>query len=58
MQTNQIIVNIISKNKEELYEEDETGSFYDYVIQPGDQRHNLIDAINLILDFNKKFNKI
>ena len=55
---NQIIVNNISKNKEKLYEEDETGPFYDYVIQPGDRRHNLIDTINLILDFNKKFNQI
>ena len=52
---NQIIVNNISKSKEKRYKEDETGPFYDYVIQPSDRRNNLIDAINLILDFNEKF---
>ena len=50
---NQIIVNNINENKEKLYEKDETGPFYDYVIQPSDRHNNLIDAINLILDFNK-----
>ena len=49
----QIIVNNINENKEKLYEKDETGPFYDYVIQPSDRHNNLIDAINLILDFNK-----
>ena len=53
---NQIIVNNISKNKEKLYKEDETGHFYDYMIQPSDWRNNLIDAINLILDSNEKLN--
>ena len=47
---NQIIVNNIEKNKEKLYEE---GGSYDYVIQPSDQRTDLLDAIKLILDFNK-----
>ena len=50
---NQIIVNNINKNKEKLYEEYEMSGLYDYVIQPSDWRINLIDAINLILDFNK-----
>ena len=50
---NQIIVNNINENKEKLYEKDETDSFYDYVIQPSDQGNDLIEAINLILDFNK-----
>ena len=50
---NQIIVNNISENKEKLYEKDGTDSFYDYVIQPSDRGNNLIEAINLILDFNK-----
>ena len=50
---NQIIVNNINKNKEKPYEEDGTGPFYDYVIQPSNRRNNLIDAINLILDFNE-----
>ena len=53
---NQIIVNNISKNKGKLHEQEETRPFYDYVIQPSDRRNNLIDAINLILDFNEKFN--
>ena len=53
---NQIIVKNISKSKEKRYEEDEMGPFYDYVIQPSDRRNNLIDAINLILDFHEKFN--
>ena len=59
---NQIIVKNISNHnyqnisKEKRYEEDETGPFYDYVIQPSNRRNNLIDAINLILDFHEKFN--
>ena len=47
---NQIIVKNIEKNKDKLYEMD---PFYDYVIQPSSRRVDLIDAINLILDFNK-----
>ena len=27
--------------------------FYDYVTQPSNQRNNLIDAIDLILEFNE-----
>ena len=50
---NQVIVNNINENKEKLCEKDETDSFYDYVIQPSDQGNDLIEAINLILDFNK-----
>ena len=55
---NQIIVNNINENKkklyeEKLYEEDETSACYDYVIQPNDRRNNLIEAINVILDFNE-----
>ena len=51
---NQIIVDSINKNKEKLYEENGTGPFSDYVIQPSDRRrNNLIDAVNLILDFNE-----
>ena len=47
---NQIIVNDIHENKDKLYEMDE---FNDWVIQPNSQRINLIDAINLILEFNE-----
>ena len=50
---NQINVENINENKEKLYEKDERGPFYDYVIQPIDWRNNLIEAINLILDFNE-----
>ena len=41
---NQIIVNDIKKNKDKLYEEDETPPYY-YVIQPNDRRTDLIDAL-------------
>ena len=47
---NQIIVNNIEKNKDKLYEMD---PFYNYVIQPGSRRVDLIDAINFILNFNQ-----
>ena len=50
---NQIIVNNIEKNKDRLYKEEETSYGYDYVVQPRDRRTDLIDAIKLILDFNK-----
>ena len=49
---NQIIVNNIKKNKDKLCEEEEAS--HNYVIQPSDQRANLIDAIKLILKFNEK----
>ena len=44
-----------NENKEKLYKEDEMSAFFDYVIQPSDRRNNfnLIDAVNVILDFNK-----
>ena len=44
----QIIVKNIEKNKDKILEMDD---FNDWVIQTSDQRINLIDAINLILDF-------
>ena len=47
---NQIIVNNINKNKDKLYEQD---GFSDWVIQPNDQHINLIDPIDLILNFNE-----
>ena len=47
---NQITVNNINKNKEKLYEYNKK---HNYVIQPSKQRKNLIDAINLIIDFNE-----
>ena len=39
--------------EEKLYEEDETESFCEFVILPNDRLINLIDAIDLILDFHE-----
>ena len=50
---NQIIINNINEDKDKLHEEDETSDSFNYVIQPSNRRNNLIDAINLILAFNK-----
>ena len=47
---NQIIVNNIEKNKDKFYEMD---PFSNYVIKPHSRRVDLIEAINLILKFNK-----
>ena len=47
---NQIIIKNINKNNNKLLEMDD---FNDWLIQPSDRRINLIDAINLILDFNE-----
>ena len=55
---NQIIVTNTNENKEKLYKKGKTSPFNDYVIQPSDRRINLIDAINLILDFNETIQKI
>ena len=54
---NQIIVTNTNENKEKLYKKGKTSTFNDYVIQPSDRRINLIDAINLILDFNETIQK-
>ena len=48
---NKIIVKNINENKEKLYKQDD---YYNFVIQPSDQRIDLIDAIKLILDFKKE----
>ena len=47
---NQTIVKNIEKSKDKLFEMD---NFNDWVIQPSDQRIDLKDAINVILDFNE-----
>ena len=49
---NQIIVKNINANKLKL-DEQKKPSPYDWVIQPSYWRANLIEAINLVLDFNK-----
>ena len=46
---NQIIVHNIDKNKDKRFKMDD---FNDWVIQSSDQRINLKDAVDLILDFN------
>ena len=52
---NQIIVKNSNKNNNnKLFEMDD---FDDFVIQPSDQRIDLTDAIDLILDFNKNKNE-
>ena len=48
---NEIIVKNINKYKDELYEREKMS--YDQVIQPKDQRINLIDAMELILYFDE-----
>ena len=50
---NQIIDNIIRKNKYKLYEKDDFG---DWIIQPSNQHINLKDVIDLILDFIEELN--
>ena len=50
---NRITVKNSNKNKEKLYEQDETDPFHDWVIQLNSRRIDLIDAIKLILDFNE-----
>ena len=47
---NQIIVKNINENKEKLYEME---PFHDWVIQPNSEPSNLIDAYQLVLNFNK-----
>ena len=49
-QENQIFVNDIEKNKDKLYKKDDDNN---YVIQTNDQRFNLLNAVDLILDFNE-----
>ena len=50
---NQIIVKNILKNIDKRIEIDE---FYGFLIQPSNQRINLRDTIDLILDFNEELN--
>ena len=50
---NWIIVKNINKNKEKLYEQDETDPFHNWMIQPNSQHIDLIEAIKLILDFDE-----
>ena len=47
---NQVMVKNIEKSKDKLLEIDD---LIDWVIQPNDQRINLLDTIKLILNFNE-----
>ena len=47
---NQIIVKDILKNRDKLYEQDDS---YNFVIQPGHKRVDLINAAKVILEFNE-----
>ena len=49
---NQIIVKNIDKNKKKLHEQEKTFPS-NWVIQPNNRHTSLIEAIKLILDFNK-----
>ena len=51
---NQITVKNIGKSKDKHFEMKDYSN--EWVIQPNNQRINLKDAIDLILDFNEKFN--
>ena len=50
---NQIIVKNIHKNKDNIFKKDEFGDWMTLVIQPNDQRINLLETIKLILNFNE-----
>ena len=47
---NQIIIDDFKKSKDKLYKQDD---FYNFVIQPGDKRVDLLDAAKIILEFNE-----
>ena len=49
-----MIVKNVLKSKDKLFEMKDYSN--EWVIQPNSQRINLKDAIDLILDFNEKFN--
>ena len=53
---NQIIVDSIKKNKDKLSEMKDYSN--EWVIQPNRQCINLLDTIDLILNFNEKLNQI
>ena len=47
---NKIIVDVIKKNRDKIYEQDECSKF---VIHPAHKRGDLLDAIKIILNFNE-----
>ena len=47
---NQIFINDIKKNRDKIYEQDDSSN---YVIQQINKRNDLISAIDCILNFNK-----
>ena len=47
---NQIFINDIKKNKDKIYEQDDSSN---YIIEPIYKRSDLINAIDVILNFNE-----
>ena len=47
---NKIIINDIEKNRDILYEHD---NFNNYVIQPAQKRHDFMDAVKIVIEFNE-----
>ena len=47
---NQIFINDIKKNKDKIYEQDDSSN---YIIQPSYKRSDLTNAIDVILNFNE-----
>ena len=47
---NKIIINDIGKNRDILYEHD---NFNNYLIQPAQKRRDLMDAVQIIIEFNE-----
>ena len=47
---NQIFINDIKKNKDKIYEQDDSSN---YIIEPIFKRSDLINAIDVILNFNE-----
>ena len=50
---NRIIAKNINKNKEKIYEQDETDPFHNWMILSNSRNIDLIDTIKLILNFNE-----
>ena len=52
---NQTLVNDIEINRDKIFEQDKYGKF---VIQPPHKRTDLLDTVEVILEFNKQLNHI
>ena len=52
---NQMLINDIEINRDKIFEQDKYGKF---VIQPPHKRTDLLDTVEVILEFNKQLNHI